>query len=503
MKRFANIHFVPKLLLLVGAVFLVPLLMLLPYPQDLPFAAGFLAAAGGAVLCAVLLQLSYRLLPNWRASRQRSVVTVVGFWIFTMALGSLPFIIGRQLSPLQALMESVSGWTTTGFTAYADLEAVPRIFLFYRGFMQFCGGMGFVLLLLLFARGREAMSFYNAEGHGDLLEPNVVGTARAIMLIYLGMVFGGMGLYMLFGMNWFDAFNHACAALGTGGFSTRNANVGAFNSIPIEAVSIVLMLLGATNFAALALMIKGKWRNFFKLRDIQFFLLLVGAAVVVLTFLGLGSVYTAFGESFRQSIFLAVSTVTTTGFSISDTSAWPSSMVYILFILMFIGGASGSTAGGIKYNRIYILCKSFVHSIRCKFRPERSVNVLSVQGVHGTVRISAETLNQHQRVALIYLATFFAGSFVLTLDGIPMGDAMYEFASALGTIGLSSGHTGPNAGPLVLITQTIGMLLARMEVYIIYVFIAAGAREFWGALRRLRDRFYDITRSRPNGIDGK
>lgn len=490
-KLLSNIRFVPKMLMLMGIVFLFPLLMLLPYPEDRPYAPGFLYAAGIAVLCAVLLQLRYMFLPQQRPGRQRPVVTVVGFWIFIMLLGALPFYAGRQLGLMQSIMESVSGWTTTGFTAYVSVDAAPRIFLFYRGFMQFCGGLGFVVLLLLFARGREAMSFYNAEGHGDLLEPNVAGTARAIAIIYLGMVLGGAGLYMIFGMDWFDAINHSFAALGTGGFSTRDANIGAYDSIPIEAVSIVLMLLGATNFAALALMIKRKWRSFFKLRDIRFFLLILGAAVTVLAFLGLGGVYASFGESFRQSIFLAVSSITTTGFSLEATGHWPASMTYIIFLLMFVGGASGSTAGGIKYTRIYILYKSLVHNMKCKFRPERSVNLLSVQGVYGKMQLSSETIAQHQRVALLYLATFFAGAFLLTLDGMSMEAAMYEFASSLGTIGLSGGQTGPNSSTYVLVVQTLGMLLARMEVYIIYIFAAAGVREFLRGLRGIRQRIFD------------
>ncbi|MDR0531179.1 MAG: TrkH family potassium uptake protein [Oscillospiraceae bacterium] len=481
-----RLRFVPKMFLLLSVVFLVPLLMLLPFPGERRFAASFLLTSLAAASAAAAVQAGYLLTGRRRAGRQKAVVTVMIFWLSTMALGGLPFLIAGQLRPMQALFESVSGWTTTGFTVLADINAAPRIFLFYRGFMQFCGGLGFVVLLLLFAGGREARGFYSAEGHADMIEPNLMATARATMYIYLGMVAGGTLLYILFGMNWFEAVNHAMSALGTGGFSPMSENIGAYHRISIEAVTIVLMLLGATNFAALALVLKRKWKNFFRLGDIRLFLILLSAFVLLLTFLGVRGVYGSFGESFRNSVFMAVSAITTTGYSVDGIQDWSPAMIYLIFILMFIGGASGSTAGGLKYTRIYILLKAAVHHFRKLFRPERAVQTLTIQGISGKIAISERAVAQHQRVALLYLLTFFAGAFLLTLGGMPIQDAMVDFASSLGTIGISGGQTGPNSSGYVLAVQIVGMVLARMEVYIVYVFAAAGTREVIHSLRRLR-----------------
>ncbi|MDR1927233.1 MAG: TrkH family potassium uptake protein, partial [Oscillospiraceae bacterium] len=456
-----------------------------PFREESGFAHCSLIPAAVSLLCGLLLQLRAKRFPARRAAgRQQAVTTVIFFWLLMMLIGALPFLLGRQLDFIPALFESVSGWTTTGFTVMPDIDHTPHIFLFYRAFMQFVGGLGFVLLLLLFSGGRGAMGLFSAEGHSDMLEPNLVSTARATMYLYLGMVLGGAGLYVLFGMPWFDAINHSMSALGTGGFSPRSENIGYYESIPIEVVSIVLMLLGATNFAALALMVKGKLRKFLRLGEIRFFLVFLAAIVVLLAFLGLRGVYAGFGKSLRDSVFLAVSAVTTTGYSINTVDHWSPAMLFLIFVLMFIGGASGSTAGGIKYSRVYVLCKSFAVNLAGKFRPERSVSLLTVYGVHGKTRVSDAQLTQHQRVALIYLATFFLGAFLLTLDGMSLQDAVFDFASALGTIGLSSGRTGPQSDHYVLLVQIVGMILARMEVYVVYVFGAAGAQWLFAAVRR-------------------
>jgi trk system potassium uptake protein TrkH len=472
-------QFVPRLLFMVGVVFLTPLLMLLPFAQDrrwqcvlsffLP--AGLMFLSGAAVFVWQRKRGSIRL-----PGRQQAVVTVMLLWLYVMVVGALPFLVGGQLRAIPALLESVSGWTTTGFTVLPDIDHTPHIFLFYRGFMQFCGGLGFVLILLLFAGGREATKLFTAEGHSDMLEPNVRGTARKTMYIYLGMVSGGTLLYIIFGMPWFEAVNHSMSALGTGGFSPRAENIGVYDSLPLEIVTMLLMLLGATNFAALSQVLKGKWRSFFKMGEVRFFSLLLIGFILLIAVLGkTRGVYDGFGESLRNAAFLAISAVSTTGYSIDSFADWVPSMLMLIFVLMFIGGASGSTAGGIKYTRLYVLIRAFLEHLRAKFRPERAVSLVTVQGIAGKIRLSEPSLAQHQRVALIYLATFFFGSFLLSLDpGIPgMEDAMLEFASSLSTTGLSN-YTVAGASNYVMLIQTISMVFARMEVYMVYVFLWAG-----------------------------
>ncbi|MDR3313173.1 MAG: TrkH family potassium uptake protein [Oscillospiraceae bacterium] len=481
--------FVPKLLFMVSIVFLTPLLMLLPFAQDRQwkYVMSFFLPAVAALLSALVAAWWLRRFARRRTGRQQAVVTVMLLWCYVMALGALPFLAGGQLRLVPALLESVSGWTTTGMTVLPDIDNTPHIFLFYRGFMQFCGGLGFVLILLLFAGGREASKLFSAEGHSDMLEPNLISTARHTMYLYLGMVTGGALLYIVFGMDWFEAVNHSMSALGTGGFSPRGENIGAYDSLPIELITILLMLLGATNFAALALMFKGKWRSFFKMGEVRFFLLLVGGVVLVIALLGkVLHAYQTFGASLRDAVFLAVSAVSTTGYSINSVDHWRPPMLFLIFVLMFIGGASGSTAGGIKYTRVYVLSRSFAVHLRAKFLPERAVSLVTVQGATGKFRLTEAGLAQHQRVALVYLATFFGGAFLLSLDpGIPtMEDAMFEFASSLSTTGLSD-YTNAEASNYVMLIQTVGMIFARMEVYMVYVFMAAGIAK----LRQAKHKF--------------
>lgn len=486
-RTFQKLNFVPKLFVMFGIILLFPLLMLLPYPQEARYAPGFILPAVFTIIVGLLIHLRQRRIPAGRVQmRQKGVIVVVAVWLYAFVIGGFPFFCSGLLDFLRAVFESTSGWTTTGFTVIQDLESTPKIFLFYRGFMQFCGGLGFVLLMLLFAGGKDAMQLFTAEGHPDKLEANLISTARVTMMIYLGLTLGGTILYMCFGMSWFDAVNHAMSAMGTGGFSTRNENIAYYNSIPIEVVSIVLMLLGSTNFAILALLFKGQLKRFAKVGETRFFLVFMGIIIVLTAFLGVNGIYKTLGESVRVTVFQTVSAVSSTGFSIRPTSEWSAPMNFLVILLMLVGGGAGSTAGGIKYSRIYILYKHFLWELKGKFLPERNTAALTVYKTQGKVSIPKEQILQIHHFVLVYLASFFIGSALLTFGGLSIESAIYEFSSSLGTIGLSDGSTAAGTGNYILFIQLIGMILARLEVYIVYIFCAAGMMTAANALRGRR-----------------
>ena len=178
-------------------------------------------------------------------------------------MGALPFVLSGLLNPIQAVFEAVSGWTTTGLSVM-DVEATPYIFLFHRGFMQFCGGLGFLMMMIIFVQGKQAMALYSAEGHPDKLLPNIRKTAQTICIMYCGFLVVGVLMYLVCGMNLFDSIIHTMCSLSTGGFSTRADSIGYYDSPAIEAVTIVQMLVGTTNFAALLLLTKGKIMQFIR-----------------------------------------------------------------------------------------------------------------------------------------------------------------------------------------------------------------------------------------------
>ncbi|MCC8022836.1 MAG: TrkH family potassium uptake protein [Clostridiales bacterium] len=477
--RFRSLCYLSKLLFMLSIIFLIPLVTLIAYPQESHYAYCFFAPTAATILLAFLLDFKDRRFPSKRPpGRQNDVIVVVGVWFYMFFIGGMPFLLADMLDPLRSVFESVSGWTTTGFTML-NVETVPHVFLFYRSWMQFCGGLGFVLLILMFANGTGAMKLFAAEGHPDKLEGNLIGTARLMFFIYAGFTAAGAVLYILCGMPWFDAVNHSMSALSTGGFSTQVQGIAHYNSLSIELVTIVLMLLGGTNFAILALLVKGQFKKLCRIGETKFLFVLIALAVACIGFAGLGTVYSTVGESFRVAVFQSVSALTSTGYSIASYDGWQPAMKMTILIAMIIGGGMGSTAGGMKYSRVHMLAVYFWHNLKKRFYPERAVNECSVYRPQGKQYLTPRIMLTIHHFALVYLGVFFIGSLLLAFGGVPIEDAMLEFGSALGTVGLSTGLTSASASNYILCVQIAGMILARLEVYIVFVFFAAIVRRIF------------------------
>jgi len=463
--------FVSKLLIMLGIIQFVPLLMLIPYPQDYIYTWAFVIPGLFSITCGLLFRVKKpdeNKMKFW--GRNNESVIVVAIWLYAVLLGAMPFVISGHLTFVKALFETVSGWTTTGLSVM-DVQSLPRIINFYRGFMQFCGGLGFVLLALIFAGGKNAMDLFSAEGHPDKLEPNIRSTAKIMMFIYLGFNLLGFVAYMIFGMPWFDSLFHSMAALSTGGFAMTTYSLADYNSLPIEVITIFLMIVGTTNFAILALLVKGKFKKFFRIGETRFFAVALIVMIVVVAFSGLFGLYTSFGESIRIAFFQIVSGLSTTGFSTIDFNTWKPNMLLIVIISMLIGGGAGSTAGGIKYTRVYAMYKSIIFGIKRKFMPERAVNEAAIYKPEGKIYLSNKYMEEIGRFIFVYMILYFLGIFLLTLAGVPLDKAMFEFASAIGTVGLSIGVTTPTTGNFILIVEMIGMLLGRLEIFIVFVSI--------------------------------
>lgn len=466
-----NQDFVSKLLIMLGVIQFVPLLMLIPYPEDYIYTWAFVITGIFSIVIGLLFRAKKQdenKMKFW--GRNNESVIVVAIWLYAIFLGAMPFVISGFLDFIPALFETVSGWTTTGLSVM-NVQELPRIINFYRGFMQFCGGLGFVLLMLIFAGGKNAMELFSAEGHPDKLEPNLRSTAKVMMFIYIGFNFLGFVAYMIFGMPWFDSLFHSMAALSTGGFAMTTYSLADYNSLPIEVITIVLMVIGTTNFAILALLVKGKFKKFFKIGEIRFFAVAIMIMIFIVAFAGIFGLYSNFEESFRIAFFQIVSGLSTTGFSTIDFTTWKPDMLLIVIIAMLIGGGAGSTAGGIKYTRVYALYKSFVFGLKRKFMPERAVNEIAIYKPEGKVYLSGKYMEEIGRFVFVYMVLYFLGTFLLTLAGVPLDKAMFEFASAIGTVGLSIGVTTPDTSNYILIIVMIGMLLGRLEIFIVLVSI--------------------------------
>lgn len=474
------------ILMLIGGIVLLPLLVLFAYPNEVGQMRFFTLPGVCAILVGYLFTLLIKGKPKGQLRRHQDTVIVVASWALAIFVCALPFVLSGNYNFTQAIFECTSGWSTTGLSV-CDIANSPKVFLMHRSSMLFFGGVGLVLVMLSVLSDSYGMRLYNAEGHSDKLLPNLVKSSRTIIAIYAGYIVAGMLAYMAFGMDWFDGLNHSIAALSTGGFSTRVENIGYYNSLPIEIISIVLMLLGCTNFLAHLYLIRGKFRSFFRYCEVKIMLIicLVMTPLFALLLI-IGGLETNLSHALRVAAFQVVTALTTTGFQTVPTFVnWTPALILLTILLMLIGGGTGSTAGGIKQFRVYVVLKSMIWNIRNKFSHQRVVHADRIRRPDGDQYISQSECSEIYSFVLLYLLVFVAGTFTLTCFGYSLGDSMFEFSSALGTVGISVGITAFDAPKTVLWTETIGMFVGRLEIYVVFLAMIRITADVRGAARHM------------------
>ncbi|AMV70945.1 TrkH family potassium uptake protein [Desulfuromonas carbonis] len=453
---------------LVGGLILSPCLLLGAFPGELAVAWGL--AAPGLMLIAIGGALWRVCLPRGGESLtlQEGAVVVLLAWISAVVIGALPFMAVGGLNFTQAVFESTSGWTTTGLSV-VDVTAAPRLLLLYRSVMQLAGGAGLAVIMLSALAGPAGTGLSAAEGRADQLVPNVRRSAKLVVTIYSGYVLCGWLALMLSGMGWFDAINHAFAAISTGGFSTRPESIGYWDSPLVEGTTVVLMLLGTMNFVTSYALLHGKFRAVGRNGEIRLQALLLPTLALVVLFGVTSGLYPTLGKQLRVAIFEVVTALSTTGFSTVGYGDWNGLGWLVLIVLMLIGGGTGSTAGGLKQYRVYALYRALLWEGKRMLLPRGAVTMPDVW-VGDTPRFLGDgELRQLATFAFLYLATLAGGTGVLTAYGYSLKESLFEFASALGTVGLSVGVTSATAPAGLLWTETLGMILGRLEFFVIFI----------------------------------
>ena len=490
-KYWSDSSSIGKLSILIGLFVAVPLLILPWYPDDSKYLISFLIPSLGSILLGVIIcvcgKRDAEASMNWRSQMGRSNLTVLFAWCLGPLAGALPFLMGTQLNVIKSLYEAVSGWTTTGLSVM-DITGVPPIFLFHRSFMQYCGGLGFILVMIIFISNNQSMILYSAEGHPDKIMPNIKKTAQAIFILYSVCLVLGSIAYRIAGMTWFDSICHCMCSLSTGGFSTKLMSIGEYNSLAIEIIAIVLMLIGATNFVALILLARGKIRDFCRISDVKFLfiLLVIFIPPVAISFsreMGL-----SIADGFRKSAFVMVSSLSTTGLVNMDYAQCPQFVVGILILMMIIGGEIGSTSGGIKITRVYLMLRLCAAQIKKKLNPSRFVEAPYYIKASGKMPIDHEVSDDAAGYVIIYFVIYALGTLLMTITAhCSLTEAMFDFASSLGTVGFTIGITGPMTNTPTMILEMIAMMLGRLEIFIVIIGFSCG-------LGMLKDSIKKITR---------
>ncbi len=415
--------------------------------------------------------------------RYREGFMIVGLgWILASFFGAFPFLFAGTFETFtDAFFETVSGFTTTGATVLRDIEIQTKGILFWRSFTHWLGGMGILVftLALLPAMGLGTMQIFRAESPGpapDKLVPKVGQTAKLLYGVYILVTLSEIILLKFAGMGLFDAITHTFATVGTGGFSTQNASVGAYNSPIFEYIIIFFMFVAGVNFALYYDAVHGNFQTLLKDREFRFYGMVVFTAIVLVTININHYVFNHIGQSIRYASFQVVSIVTTTGFGTIDYEVWPDYSKMLLFALMFIGGSSGSTGGAIKHIRILLVLKVIRRELYKLIHP-KAVIAIRV----GNKTVPEEVLQNVMSFIFLYLLIFLSGSILLLTQGMDLLSSTSAVAATLGNIGPGFGMVGPTMNYADLTTFTkwvlsIFMILGRLEIYTILVLVMPA---FW------------------------
>lgn len=459
--------------ILIGIIILIPLLVVVFYHDEVNQIKFFLPPAFVLILFGFISKIIFRGYEKERLERHQDAILVVLLWIFAIFASAVPFVLTGTYNLAQAVFETSSGYSTTGLTV-VDVTQASKVFLFYRSVLQFVGGAGLVLVLTATISDKFGMRMYNAEGHGDKLVPNLIRSGRYILVIYLGIVTIGAILYMIFGMHPFDAINHSICAVATGGFSTKPESIGYYQSTPIEIITIILMIAGGTNFFVHLLVITGKWKSALKHIETKSFYIITAIAVTLSALSLINYMNGNLFQAIRVGAFHFISAITGTGYQIIPSfTVLPSFFFGLLIIGMILGAGVGSTCGGIKQYRVGLGVKSLYWSFSDKIAHKNVIKKHFINKLGSKMIVDDEDIANNYSFILVYLIFLMVGTLIFSIvSQASMQNALFEFASVLGTVGLSVGITGYDAHPIILWTSSAGMFLGRLEFYVFFIAIA-------------------------------
>ena len=430
-----------------------------------------LAYLGAAAICMAISALCCHKKPtNSRFYAREGFVTVALCWIVLALTGALPFLFSGEIpSVVDALFETISGFTTTGATILSDVEALSHASLLWRSLTHWVGGMGVLvfMLIVLPLAGGQTIHLMRAESPGpsvSKMSPHMRDTAFILYAIYFGMTVLQIILLLLGGMAFFDAVCTAMATAGTGGFGIWNDSIAHYDSYYLQGVISVFMILFGVNFSAYYLVLSRRFRDALRIEEIRLYLGVILGFALLIAF-NVRNMFGSFFESFHHALFQVASIITTTGFATVDFNQWPAFSKSLLVLLMFIGACAGSTGGGIKCSRIVLMFKSIKKEMQYLIHP-RAVRVNKMDGR----RVQHEVMRSVNVFLIAYLLIFVVSILLVSLTCEDMVTSFTAVATTLNNVGPGLELVGPTANfgfftPLSKIVLMFDMLAGRLEVF--------------------------------------
>ena len=466
MNRKLIFNLLGKIIQSCAALLMLPLIVSLIYKEfkcTLSFAITIILSLAFGFLLTSLFKTTNKVI-----FAKEGFIIVSLAWITLSLLGALPFTLSGEIkSYVDALFETVSGFTTTGASILTNVEALSKSLLFWRSFTHWIGGMGvLVFVMAIIPTSDRSIHIMRAEMPGPIvgkLVPKAKQTAKILYLIYIALTILMALLLLAGGMNLFESILHAFGTAGTGGFGIKGDSIASYSPY-IQWVITIFMFIFGINFNLFFLILIGQIRNALKSTELWCYTAIVTVATIVIT-INISSQFESLFDAIRISSFNIVSVITTTGYATADFNLWPELSKAILFALMFIGGCAGSTAGGLKVSRIVIMFKMIKKELRHMLQP-RSINSVKFEGKE----IDRITQNSVHSYFTLFILSYFAIFGIISFDVFDFQTNFTAVAACLNNIGPGFGAVGPNGSfagysDISKLTFSFAMLLGRLEIY--------------------------------------
>lgn len=466
MNKKMIVYILGKMMGVEGLLLLIPALVSLIYHEK--SVISFLIVA--AILLVIYMVFGRKLPASKQIYGKEGFVIVGLAWILWSAFGALPFVISGSIPHyVDALFETISGFTTTGSTILADIEALPMGISFWRSFTHWIGGMGVLVFVMMITSldDENAMPLMRAEVPGpeaDKLVPKARHTARLLYGMYFVLTAAEVVFLLFGGMNLYDALLHAFSTAGTGGFSNRAASVSFYDSAYIDGVITVFMILFGINFNLYFFILLKDWKSILKNEELWAYLGIVGVSIAIITG-NILKIYGTVAHAFRYASFQVGSIITTTGFATADYDQWPELSKSILLALMFVGACAGSTGGGIKVSRLLIIVKSIRREVRKMLHPN-AVTIIKVNGK----KIGQDTLKNVNLYLTCYIIIMIVSILLVSIDNFDFATTFSGVLTTMSNVGPGISKVGPvmSFQPFSAVSKLVfcfDMLIGRLEIF--------------------------------------
>lgn len=421
--------------------------------------------------------------------RDGYLIVTIG-WLTMVFSGMVPYYLTDSITYFPNLLfETMSGYTTTGSTILNDVEALPKSIIFWRSMTHWLGGMGIIVLAIaiLPLLGIGGMQLFSAEAPGtgissDKIHPRISDTAKRLWMIYVGLTIAETVLLNFAGMSFFDAINNSMSNIASGGFSSKNESIGYWNNMPfVQYIIIIFMFLAGTNFILIYFGLTGKIKKIIQNTEFKWYVSFISVFTIIVTtvlFISVDlnetdifhpQVYGKFESSFRHALFQVVAITTTTGFVTGDFISWTPFITMFFFGIMFLGGSSGSTSGGVKILRHLILIKNGILEFKRSLHPNAIIPLR-----HNNSVVEKPIVIHILAFFILYLILFIIGAGVLSLLGLDFISAIGGAASSIGNVGPALGTLGPlnNFDSLPVLAKywcSFLMLVGRLELFTVLI----------------------------------